>query len=63
MFIFVITLGESRLLKAFLFGVGPSDPKTMVFVAAGLSTVALIACYLPARRTTMVDPLIALKSE
>ena len=60
---FVITLGESRLLKAFLFGVGPSDPKTMVFVAAVLSAVALIACYLPARRTTMVDPLIVLKSE
>jgi predicted permease len=60
---FVITLGESRLLKAFLFGVGPSDPKTMVFVAAVLSAVALIACYLPARRATMVDPLIVLKSE
>ena len=47
---FVIALGESRLLKAFLFGVGPSDPKTMVFVAALLSAVALTACSALSRK-------------
>jgi putative ABC transport system permease protein len=52
-----------RLLRAFLFGVGPADPLTLTAVAAVMAVVAVIACYVPARHATRVDPLIALKSE
>jgi ABC-type antimicrobial peptide transport system permease subunit len=53
----------SRLLTAFLFGVGPSDPTTIAAVAGMMAAVALTACYIPARRAAKVDPLIALRSE
>jgi len=46
-----------------LFGVRPTDPATYVAVALSLGLVALLACYLPARRAMRVDPLIALRSE
>jgi hypothetical protein len=59
----VISLVVTRLLKTFLFGVGPSDPRTMIVVAGVLSGVALAACYVPARRATGVDPIIVLKAE
>ncbi|HEV3063523.1 MAG TPA: ABC transporter permease [Vicinamibacterales bacterium] len=59
----VISVVTTRLLKTFLFGVGPSDPATMIVVAGALSCVALAACYVPAHRATAVDPLIVLKSE
>jgi putative ABC transport system permease protein len=53
----------ARLLSKMLFGVRPTDPATYVAVAASLGLVALLACYLPARRAMRVDPLIALRSE
>jgi putative ABC transport system permease protein len=53
----------SRLLTKFLFGVGPSNPTTMTAVAGILAAVALMACYLPARRAASVDPSVALRSE
>jgi len=56
---FVLT----RFLKTLLFEVSASDPKTFALVAFTISAVALLACYLPARRATTVDPLIALKDE
>jgi ABC-type antimicrobial peptide transport system permease subunit len=52
-----------RLLRAFLFGVQPADPTTLAAVGGVIAIVALIACYLPARQATHVDPLIALKTE
>ena len=55
--------GLARLLAKLLFGVKPTDPPTYVAVALILSAVAFIACYIPARRASRVDPLIALRYE
>ena len=57
------TLGVARLLAAFLFGVQPSDPVTLMAAVGVLGFVAAIACYIPARHTTRIDPLAALRAE
>jgi ABC-type antimicrobial peptide transport system permease subunit len=53
----------TRLMATLLFGVGPRDPATMVSVAVVLGLVAVTASYIPSRRATKVDPIVALRSE
>jgi len=53
----------TRLLQSLLFGIGATDLRTMLVVSAILSVVAFLACLLPARRATLVDPVKALRAE
>ncbi len=56
-------LGLSRFVSSLLYGVTPGDPLTYLAVTLLVSAVALLACYVPARRATRVDPLVALRYE
>jgi predicted permease len=58
-----VSLVLTRAMSALLFGVGPTDPMTYVTVSGALAAVSLLATYLPARRASRVDPLVALRMD
>jgi ABC-type antimicrobial peptide transport system permease subunit len=57
------TLGASRLVKSFLFGIQPNDPGTLALASVVLLSAAILAGYVPARRASRIDPLAALRNE
>jgi len=59
----VAALLFTRVLQSFLFDVEPTDPVTLAGVLAILTAMALLAGYIPARRATRVDPIVAMRVE
>jgi predicted permease len=59
----VVSLVLARVLKTLIFNVSPTDPATYALVGASVLLVALVACYIPARRATLADPMNALRAE
>jgi putative ABC transport system permease protein len=57
------SLALSRFLESLLFGISATDPATLLAGAAVLAAVALVACYIPARRAASADPMVALRHE
>jgi ABC-type antimicrobial peptide transport system permease subunit len=57
------SLAVTRYLSSLLYGVGPTDPLTIVSVSLILGSVALLACYIPARRAMKINPMTALRYE
>jgi putative ABC transport system permease protein len=59
----LLSLGIGRVLSQILYGVSPSDPFALIISSLMLAVAALLACFLPARRATYVNPIIALRTE
>jgi len=59
----IVALGLARVLRSLMYNVSPADPLTFTAVGLGVVAIALIACYLPARRATRTSPMIALRTE
>jgi ABC-type antimicrobial peptide transport system permease subunit len=59
----VLSVAFTRSIRSVLFGVSPGDPVTLGCVSLLLVTTAVLACYLPARNATRVDPVVALRAE
>ena len=57
------SLAATKLLRSQLYGVQPADPLAYAAVAVVLGVVALVACYIPARRAANVDPIVALRQD
>jgi putative ABC transport system permease protein len=58
-----VAIALTRVMSTLLFGLGPTDAFTFATISIGALAVALLACYIPARRATKVDPLVALRNE
>ena len=58
-----VVLGLTQFLKSMLYGISPTDPMTFIAISFLLAVVALLACYVPARRAAHVDPMVALREE
>src|SRR4029077_3384037 len=63
LFVLLIAFGGARMMKSLLYGVSTSDPITFTGVALLLLGIALLACWMPARRASRVEPIIALRAE
>ena len=59
----IAALALTRLMSSLLFGVSPTDWTTFLLVIVTLCSIALLACYVPARRAMRIDPMIALRDE
>ena len=59
----LIAFGAARMMKSLLYGVSASDPITFTCVALLLCGIAFLACWIPARRASRVEPMIALRAE